>query len=41
MKELEDDFDPDEGDDEPLQPDVMLVTQVGSDLKQRHFQTAF
>jgi hypothetical protein len=33
VEELKDDFDPDEGDDEPLQPDVVLVAQVGPHLR--------
>ncbi len=33
MKELEDDFDANENDDEPLQTDVVLVAQMSSNLK--------
>jgi hypothetical protein len=33
VKELEDDFDANENDDEPLQADVVLVAQMSSNLK--------
>ncbi len=33
VKELEDDFDANENDDEPLQTDVVLVAQMSSNLK--------
>ena len=33
MNQFENDFHPNEGDNEPLQPDVMLVAQVRSNLK--------
>ena len=33
MEELEDDFDADEDDDEPLEPDVVLIAQMCSNLK--------
>lgn len=36
VEELEDDLDPDERDDEPLQPDVMLVAQMRPNLQKQH-----